>query len=283
MKKVLLILLLFSYQCYSQVDGVLKRAVLPVVKISPKPDESGMRYKVPCGTALLVKDEKSFPGRLFLVTAKHVIEKDLFTDCMINFSKTSDSKKEIVSSVKKYAISKREWRFHQGDRKVVAGSDTTFYTFDIAIAEIFIQRIKIDGEELWHEPLEVSDFSTEQLADNDTVGVLAFPFVEKFNWERGLTMGDLEEDKGVQRFSSQPYIPFENKRLVMDLNEIYIENPKFRPGYSGGLVFYLNNGKYMYSGVSMGMTNVVNRGNRRFCLGFYIKAENLRDALFYNF
>jgi hypothetical protein len=281
-KTALLILLLFNLG-YAQNSEILKRGILPVVKISPYTDQDGLRYKFPTGTALLVSDKNHYPDRLFLVTAKHVIEKDSVTECMINFSKSDDIEKKIVNSVKKYTIFRKEWKFHKFDHYKITEHDTSFFTYDIAIAEIFLPRIQIDGETLWHSPLELDHFTTKELKNDDSVKILAFPFVNKFNWERGLTLGDLEEDRGIQRFSSRRSIDFEKNKSVMDLNEIYIENPKFRPGYSGGLVFYINNGEFMFSGVSMGMTNVVKRAGKQFCYGFYIKAENLRDALFYNF
>jgi hypothetical protein len=283
MKKLILLFLLLGLQCFSQLSDTLKRAVLPIVKISPEADKYGLRYKFPCGTALLVCDKTHYHDRLFLVTAKHVIEKDSVTECIINFSKNSDLKKEVVSSANKYTVHRDEWKFHNFDKKEISGGDTSFYTYDIAIAEIFIERIRIDGESLWHEPLSIDNFSTTCLQNNDSVKIVAFPFVDKFNWQRGLTLGDLEEDRGIQRFSTLKSVPFEKKKFVMDLNEIYIENPKFRPGYSGGLVFYPDTGIYKFAGVSMGMTNTIKRGNRQFCYGFYIKAENLKDALFFNF
>jgi hypothetical protein len=283
MKKYFLLFLVVYSQSFSQISDTLKRAVLPIVKISPHPDQNGLRYKFPCGTALLVRDKSHYHERLFLITAKHVIEKDSVTECVINFSKETDIKREVVSSAKKYTIHKDEWKFHKLDKRVISGYDTSFYTYDIAIAEIFLARICIDGELLWHEPLNFDDFGTSNLKNNDSVKILAFPFVDKFNWQRGLTLGDLEEDRGIHRFASRKSIIFEKRKFVMDLNEIYIENPKFRPGYSGGLVFYTDSGVYKFSGVSMGMTNVVKEGNKQFCYGFYIKAENLKDALFYNF
>jgi hypothetical protein len=283
MKKVILLFLLLVSQSFSQLSDTLKRAVLPIVKISAQADQNGLRYKFPCGTALLVFDKSHYYDRLFLVTAKHVIEKDSATECVINFSRTSDTKKAVVTTSKKYTIYRDEWKFHKSDKKVISGEDTSFYTYDIAIAEIYIARIRIDGESLWHEPLSIDNFSTTGMSNDDSVKILAFPFVDKFNWQRGLTLGDLEEDKGIQRFSMRKSVTFEKKKYVMDLNEIYIENPKFRPGYSGGLVFYSDAGTYKFSGVSMGMTNIVKKGNRQFCYGFYIKAENLKDALFFNF
>jgi hypothetical protein len=262
---------------------MLRRGILPIVKISRYTDPDGLKYKFPSGTALLVCDKNIYPGRLFLITAKHVIEKDSATDCMINFSRIEDKEKKIVSSAKKYTIYKKEWKFHKFDHVEIAGIDTAFYSYDIAIAEIFLRRIQIDGETIWHEALSLDRFTTKGLQDYDSVKILAFPFMNKFNWERGLTMGDLEEDRGIQRFSTRKSINFENNKSVMDLNEIYIENPKFRPGYSGGLVFYIYNSNFNFSGVSMGMTNVVKRSNKQYCLGFYIKAESIREALFYNF
>jgi hypothetical protein len=283
MKKIMLLVLLTGSFLFSQDTGLLKKGILPIVKISDYTDENGLRFKIPIGTALLMKDDIHFRNRLFLVTAKHVIEKDSVTDCMINFSKSSSPRKDIVSSVKKYKIFKNEWKFHKSDRINLLDRDTTFFTFDIAIAEIYLARIKIDGEDLWHSPLDAENFTTEYLRDDDSVKILAFPYINKFNWERGLTMGDLEEDKGIHRSNRREAIAFDKNKFVMDLNEILIENPKFRPGYSGGLVFYADSGSYKFSGVSMGMTNIVKRNQKHFCFGFYIKANNLKDALYYNF
>lgn len=283
MKKIILLFLICCRLSFSEDADTLKRGIIPIVKISSFTDVNGLRYKFPIGTALLVSDKNRYPNRLFLVTAKHVIEKDSATNCMINFSPVSNKSKEIVSSVKKYTIFRNEWKFHRFDKAIVTGNDTAYFTYDIAIAEIFLTRIEIDGEDLWHRPLEVENFTTKNLNNNDTVRILAFPFMNQFNWQRGLTLGDLEEDKGIHRFATREYVTFEKNRNVLDLNEIYIENPKFRPGYSGGLVFYSDAGTFKFSGVSMGMTNVVKRGGKQFCYGFYIKAGNLCDALLYNF
>lgn len=283
MKKIILLYIVGSLTLFAQNLESLKRGIVPIVKITDFTDEKGLRYKIPNGTALIVTDEKNYPGRIFLVTAKHVIEKDSVTQCMINFCKKSDRNKSVVSSVIKYNIFKNEWRFHQTDRINRLGRDTTFYTYDIAIAELFMQRIKIDGEELWHQPLDLNNFITSSSGKNDTLKILAFPFVNKFNWERGLTMGDLEEDMGLKRLSQHEAIPFEKNKFVYDLGEVLIENPKFRPGYSGGLVFYSNSQSYKFAGVSMGMTNVVKRNGKNYCFGFYIKAENLTEAFRQNF
>jgi hypothetical protein len=283
MKKVIYLLLVFSLPLFSQIADTVQRAVVPVIKISPEADRNGLRYKFPCGTALLVNNQDLYPNRLFLVTAKHVIEKDKVTECMFNFSREEDKEKRTVSITKRYSIYKDEWKYHQLDNIEIKGNDTTYYTYDIAIAEIYLMRIISDNEVLWHESLNIEQFSTSSLRNYDTVFILAFPYVDQFNWDRGLTLGDLELDKGIQHFSRQRYIPFDNQKNVLALNEIYIENPKYRPGYSGGLVYYSTSGVYKYAGVSMGMTNVTQRHNRNFCFGFYITAENLKEAFFHNF
>jgi hypothetical protein len=289
MKRIIFLIVIFSLPLFSQpfdkggVTDTVQRAVIPVIKISPVPDRNGLRYKFPCGTALLVNNKNSYPNRLFLVTAKHVIEKDKVTECIFNFSKEEDKEKHIVSISKRYSIYQNEWKHHQMDKMQINGGDTIYYTYDIAIAEIYLMRIISDNEVLWHESLNIDDFTTYNLRNYDTVSILAFPYVNEFNWDRGLTFGDLELDKGLHQFSRQRLIPFDNKKNVLDLNQIYIENPKYRPGYSGGLVYYSNAGVHRYAGVSMGMSNVVERNNKKFCLGFYITAENLKEAFFHNF
>lgn len=283
MKKILaflfIIICFFDY-CIS--DNNLKRSILPIVKITNYTDINGLRYKIPTGTALLVKDEFRYPGRLFLITAKHVIEKDSATDCMINFSKENDQKRDIVSSVKKYTIYKNEWKYHNNDKVILSNTDTTFFTYDIAIAEIFLQRVKIDDETLWHNPLDLNQFSSE-INKNDTVKILAFPFVNQFNWERGLTLGDIEQDLGLLQNNSNTIIKFVKNKNVYDLGKILIENPKFRPGYSGGLVFYEKSHYLKFLGISMGMTNIIKNKGRSYCFSFYIKAENIKDAIYNNF
>lgn len=281
MKKILITYLILVGICFSENN--LKRSILPIVKIANYTDENGIKYKIPKGTAILVKDSIKYPNRLFLITAKHIIEKDSASDCMFNFSKKYDKRKEIVSSVKKYTIYKNEWKFHPEDRTTILTYDTTFFTYDIAIAEIFLSRIQVDDEVLWHEALDINNFSTQKLDEIDTLRILAFPFVNKFNWERGLTLGDIEQDIGTKRPNNQNIIKFERNRNVINLNEIFIENPKFRPGYSGGLVYYNLNNKIIIAGVSMGMTNVIKRRNYSFCLSFYIKSENIKYCLYNNF
>lgn len=281
MKKIFTIYVILVSICFSENN--LKRSILPIVKITNYTDENGLKYKIPTGTAILIKDSIKYPNRLFLITAKHVIEKDSATDCMFNFSKKYDKRKDIVCSVKKYTIYKNEWKFHPDDKVNLTSYDTTFYTYDIAIAEIFLTRIQIDDEVLWNEALDINNFSTKKLDEIDSLKILAFPFVNKFNWERGLTLGDIEQDIGIKRINNQNIIKFEKNKNVINLNEIYIENPKFRPGYSGGLVYYEQNNKITIAGVSMGMTNIIKRRNNSFCLSFYIKAENIKYCLYNNF
>jgi hypothetical protein len=283
MKKVIYLLLTFTLPLFSQIADTVQRAIIPIIKISAELNRDGLRYKFPCGTALLVNNKDLYPNRLFLITAKHVIEKDKVTECIFNFSREEDKNKRTVSITKRYSIYKDEWKYHQLDNMEINGNDTTHFTYDIAIAEIYLMRISSDNEVLWHESLNIGQFSTQGLRNYDTVFILAFPYVEQFNWDRGLTFGDLELDKGIQHFSTQPFILFDNKKNVLNLNEIYIENPKYRPGYSGGLVYYDEVGVYKYAGVSMGMSNIVRHDKKSFCFGFYITAENLKEAFYYNF
>jgi len=283
MKKIIYLLCVFTLPLFSQTVDTVQRAVIPIIKISPEVDRNGLRYKFPCGTALLVNNKDLYPNRLFLVTAKHVIENDKVTECIFNFSREEDKEKRTVSITKRYSIYKDEWKYHRLDNMEIKGNDTTYFTYDIAIAEIYLMRIISDKEVLWHESLNIEQFTTVGLRSYDTVSIVAFPYVDQFNWDRGLTFGDLELDKGVQYFSERRYIPFNNKKNVIALNEIYIENPKYRPGYSGGLVYYNRLGVHKYAGVSMGMTNIVERHNKKICFGFYITAENLKDAFFHNF
>jgi hypothetical protein len=283
MKKIIFLLLIFTLPLFSQVVDTVQRAIIPIIKVSPEADRDGLRYKFPYGTALLVNNKDLYPKRLFLVTAKHVIENDKVTECIFNFSREEDKNKRTVSISKRYLIYRDEWKYHQMDRMEVDRGDTTHFTYDIAIAEIYLMRIISNNEVLWHESLNIEQFTTNNLRNYDTVSILAFPYVNEFNWDRGLTFGDLEFDKGIHHISTKPFIPFDNKKNVIDLNEIYIENPKYRPGYSGGLVYYSDSGVYKYAGVSMGMSSVVQRNNKKFCFGFYITAKNLKEAFLYNF
>jgi hypothetical protein len=236
--------------------------------------------KYPVGTAFLIADTAKNSNRLFLVTARHVIENDSVTICLINFT-TQNTPSPTIASVRKYEIKKSEWKYHPLDIQGKA-QNIGYLGFDIAIAEIYIFRIQLNDHILWHKPIDLRRMTNIQYLLNNPVKIIAFPYVNKMNYERGLMLGDLEIENAVFHFSSQNQISFGKNRFVKDLNEVLISNPKFRPGYSGGLVFNSDKDIKIF-GMAMGMSDIREIGSNKYCLAFFVKSDNILETLHFNF
>jgi hypothetical protein len=265
-------------QSYS--EETLKTCIVPIIKVGPRVGSQGWVLKYPVGTAFLVGDTLKNSNRLFLVTARHVIENDSVTICLINLTSKSENNSNITS-VRKYVINKSEWKFHPDDL-VDNSKDKVYNGYDIAIAEIYMLRISLDEQKLWHRPLDLRWFTNISFIPNETVKIVAFPYVDKLNFDRGLMLGDLETENGIIRDLNINPIQFAKNKHIQDLCELLITNPKFRPGYSGGMVFKSIEEVKVF-GMAMGMSDVRDIGDTKYCFAFFVKAENILKTLNFNY
>jgi hypothetical protein len=269
----------------NNVDTILKRSIVPIIKVGGKVGPEGWILKYPVGTAFLICDSVKYPNRMFLVTARHVIENDSVTVCLINFS-DEESISGNISYVRKYVINRNEWKFHPED-PIESKKSTHYSGYDIAVTELYIFRIQLENQKIWQIPLNLDWFRNNVQNKFDSANILAFPFVNRINWERGLTLGQLEFDKGIIVNTNISNVFFDKDKNVKDLNELLIENPKYRPGYSGGIVFQKMNSnnpaKIRILGMAMGMSEIKNNGEHKYCLGFFVKPENIIRTLENNF
>jgi hypothetical protein len=260
------------------IEEILKKSIVPIIKVESITGRNNWILKYPVGTAFLIVDSTGRYVRFFLATAKHVIENDSATICLMNFAEKNNP--EISSIIRKYVIKRNEWKFHTGD-SIKINRSIKYSGYDVAIAEIFLFRVEQNNSIIWNQPINIKMLEPENDREK-TAKVIAFPFVNRFSMEKGLTMGDLEVDSGMITHRIYNEILFDKDRIVKDLNELAIMNPKFRRGYSGGLVFS-GNVKPSVIGMAMGMSSVREYGNGKLCFAFFVRADNILKTINDNF